>query len=132
MNPANSTADIGNAERERAATNQGANALFGVNAAAQDIRSGNRNCSDKPRLAANALLLPGLGCARLSKDGETVLELQALDGVQSVSVNDAERLALAEPEHDWCIHMVGLLEDRHYRREGAGLWRLYARGYGLS
>jgi hypothetical protein len=25
-----------------------------------------------------------------------------------------------------------LLDERHFRREGPGLWRLYARGYGLS
>jgi hypothetical protein len=49
-----------------------------------------------------------------------------------MTVGDAERLALAEPGQEWCIHMVSLLDDRHYRREGAGLWRLYARGYGLS
>ncbi len=49
-----------------------------------------------------------------------------------MTVADAERLALEEPEQEWCIHLVSLLEDRHYRRHGAGLWRLYARGHGLS
>lgn len=87
---------------------------------------------DKVNLAPDALLLPGLGCASVSKNGELVIELQGLAGEHTMIVGEAEQLALAEPEQEWRIHIVSLLDDRHYRREGAGLWRLYARGYGLS
>ena len=45
---------------------------------------------------------------------------------------DAEQMALADPEKDWCIHLVALLDDRHYRRVGKGRWVLFRRGYGLS
>ena len=83
-------------------------------------------------LAPDALLLPGLGCASVSRNGEPVFELQGIAAEHAITVGDAERLALAQPEQEWCIHMVSLLDDRHYRREGAGLWRLYARGYVLS
>lgn len=83
-------------------------------------------------LAPDALLLPGLGCASVSKNGKSVIELQGVSGEHAMTVGDAERLALAAPEQEWCIHIVSLLDDRHYRRESAGLWRLYARGYGLS
>ena len=84
------------------------------------------------RLALDALLLPGFGSTMVSKNGNPVIELQGLAGEHAMTVGDAERLALAEPEQEWCIHMVNLLDDRHYRRERSGLWSLYAQGYGLS
>jgi len=87
---------------------------------------------DNLRVALDALLLPGLGCASVCRNGEPVIELQGFAGEHAMTVGDAERLALAEPEQEWRIHMVSLLDDRHYRREGAGVWTLYARGYGLS
>ena len=83
-------------------------------------------------LAPDALLLSGLGSTSVSKNGEPVIELQGIAGEHAMTVSDAERLALEELALESCIHMVSLLDDRHYRREGAGLWRLYARGYGLS
>jgi hypothetical protein len=84
------------------------------------------------QLAPDALLLRGLGCARVSKNGEPVIEIEGLAGEHAMTVGEVERLALAEPEHEWCIHIVNLLDDRHYRREGTGVWKMYARGYGLS
>lgn len=109
-------------------------AVTSLAAAARAQRRGSRNqyCADKAALALGTLLLPGIGCASVSKNGEPVIELQGLAGDDPFTAGDAERIALAEPEHEWCIHMVGLLDERHYRREGPGLWRLYARGYGLS
>jgi len=91
-----------------------------------------RDRGDKLHLAPDARLLPGLGCASVSKNGEPVIELQGLGEEHAMTVDDVERLAQAEPELEWCIHLVGLLDDRHYRRTGAGTWKLYARGYGLS
>jgi alkaline phosphatase D len=37
-----------------------------------------------------------------------------------------------EEHHEWCIHLIALLEDRHYRRVAPGWWKLYRRGHGLS
>ena len=122
----------GNTDGGSAALKEDASILFAAAAEAQRRGSGDRYHRDNVHLALDALLLPGLGCASVSKNGESVIELQGLAGEHAMTVGDAERLALAEPEREWCIHMVSLLDDRHYRREGAGLWRLYARGYGLS
>jgi hypothetical protein len=122
----------GNTDRGSAVLKEDASTLFVAAAGAQRRSSRDQYCGDNVRLAPDALLLPGLGCASVSKNGEPVIELQGLAGEHAMTVGDAERLALAEPEQEWCIHMVSLLDDRHYRREGAGLWRLYARGYGLS
>ena len=122
----------GNTDGGSAALKEDASILFAAAAEAQRRGSGDRYHRDNVHLAPDALLLPGLGCASVSKNGESVIELQGLAVEHAMTVGDAERLALTEPEREWCIHMVSLLDDRHYRREGAGLWRLYARGYGLS
>jgi hypothetical protein len=127
-----STLAAGNTDRGSAALKEDASTLFAAVAGAQGRGSRERCRGDSAHLAPDALLLPGLGCASVSRNRETVIELQGLAGEHAMTVADAERLALAEPEEMWCIHMVSLLDDRRYRRVGAGLWRLYARGYGLS
>ena len=122
----------GNTDRDSAALKGDASSLFAAAAGTQRRDSRDQLVGHDAHLAPDALLLRSLGCASVSKNGERVIELQGLAGEHEMTVGDAERLALAEPEQEWCIHIVSLLDDRHYRREGAGLWRLYARGYGLS
>lgn len=122
----------GNINRDGEALKGDASSLFAAAAVAQRRGSRDQLVGHDAQLAPDALLLPSLGCASVSRNGERVIELQGLAGEHAMTVGDAERLALAEPEQEWCIHIVSLLDDRHYRREGAGLWRLYARGYGLS
>jgi|ERR1017187_3414931 hypothetical protein len=127
-----STMAAGNSDRDCLLLNEESGKLFAAATGAQRHRSRGRLRRDNLHLALDAMLLPGLGCASVSKNGEPVIELEGLAGEHAMTVGDAERLALAEPDQEWCIHMVSLLDDRHYRRESAGLWRLYARGYGLS
>ena len=122
----------GNTDRGSAAPKDDARPLFEPAARARRCGSSNQYRGDNMHLAPDALLLPGLGCASVSKNGKPVVELQGLAGEHAMTVGDVERLALVEPEQEWCIHIVSLLEDRHYRRTGAGMWRLYARGYGPS
>lgn len=122
----------GNTDRDSAALKGDASTLLAPAAGAQRRGGRDQHPGHNVHLAPDALLLPGLGCASVSKNGERVIELQGIAGEHAMTVADAERLALVEPEQEWCIHMVSLLDDRHYRREGAGSWRLYARGYGLS
>jgi len=126
-----STLATGNTDRGSATLKEDTSTLFAAAAGAQR-RGRDQYRGENVHLASDALLLPSLGCVSVSKNGEPVIELQGLAGEHAMTVGDAERLALAEPGQEWCIHMVSLLDDRHYRREGAGLWRLYARGYGLS
>lgn len=83
-------------------------------------------------LMPDALIGVGIGYAALTRDGETVYEEDGKQQRDSMTVAQAERLARREPERDWRIHLVAQLENRHYRREGAGLWVLYERGYGMS
>ncbi|TSA16482.1 MAG: hypothetical protein D4R74_04425 [Betaproteobacteria bacterium] len=83
-------------------------------------------------LALATRLPPGVGFAVVTRNGETVAELHDTNGERGMTAFDAEELALADPEQEWCIHVVGLLDDRRYRRAGNGRWLLYRRGYGLS
>jgi len=49
-----------------------------------------------------------------------------------MTVREASGLAAADAAHEWCIHLIGQGDDRHYRRAPDGRWTLYRRGYGLS
>jgi hypothetical protein len=81
-------------------------------------------------LAPETAIAVGLGSATLTRDGETVYEEDQEH--EPMTVAQAEKLARREADHDWRIHLVAQLEDRHYRRVGAGRWQIYERGYGLS
>jgi len=83
------------------------------------------------QLPPEATIGVGTGYAALTRDGEAVYE-EGTDESEPMTVAQAERLAQREPSHEWRIHLVALLEDRHYRREAAGRWVIYERGYGLS
>jgi len=68
----------------------------------------------------------------VTRDGSPVYERDGGEFESLITVAEAEALASLAPDHNWHIHFVSLLEDRHYRREAPGRWKLYKRGYGLS
>jgi len=83
-------------------------------------------------LALDAVIGVGLGYATLTRDGLAVYEENGKRHCDLMTVAQAEELAQREPDQDWRIHLVAQLENRHYCRQGAGLWVLYQRGYGMS
>ena len=83
-------------------------------------------------LQLDSVIGVGLGYAALTRDGIPVYEQDDHEFDDMMTVAQAEGLARLDPARDWRIHLVGLLDDRHYRRIGIGRWRLYRRGYGLS
>lgn len=83
-------------------------------------------------LAHDTRIGVGFGHASITRDGVPVFEEDGHDFDALPTVADAERMARAEPHCDWRIHLVSLLDERHYRRDGEGRWTLYKRGYGLS
>lgn len=94
-----------------------------------------RYCARHDRTAElphDAVIGVGLGHASITCDGNPVFEETGQPVDELPTAADAERVARAEPHHDWCIHLVSLLEARHYRRQADGRWMLYERGYGLS
>jgi hypothetical protein len=87
---------------------------------------------DETILAPDALVAVGVGYAAVTCDGVPRYEAEYGDLEHAMSVRDAETMAAAEPQHDWRIHLVGPLDERHYRRSADGRWKIYRRGYGLS
>lgn len=83
-------------------------------------------------LAPDAAIGVDVGYAALTRDGRAVYEGTGKRFCDLMTVAQAEQLACKEPRRDWRIHLVGRLENRHYRREGDALWILYECGYGMS
>lgn len=82
-------------------------------------------CSTACRLAhLDMAIAVGFGSATLTKDDQIVYE-ETLDG-PVWTVADAEKLAVAEPDHDWRIQKNGPLHgetfQRHAKGKYAGQW----------
>jgi len=87
---------------------------------------------DEEQLDPQALISAGVGYAALIRDGEAVYEAEQFEFERAMSVADAEALARKNPQRDWRIQYIGLLDARQYRRTDDGRWMLVRRGYGLS
>ena len=83
-------------------------------------------------LAPETTISVGIGYASLTRDGQTVYEEDCTGVHEPMTVAQAEKMARREADHDWRIHLVAQLEDRHYRRVGPARWVIYERGYGMS
>jgi hypothetical protein len=83
-------------------------------------------------LPSEAMIAVGIGFAALTRGGWVIFEENDHAGTKPMTVADAEKLALRSPEHEWCIHLVGTHQERHYKRVDAGLWKLYRWGAGLA
>jgi hypothetical protein len=82
-------------------------------------------------LPLNAIIAVGFGSAWLSKDAEIVYE-EPRDPLKIITVAQAETLAATDPKHDWRIHLVAPLSERHYQRQGEKHWVLYEKGQGFA
>lgn len=74
----------------------------------------------------------GFGAASLTKDNTVVWYESYYTSAKPITVADAERMAQADPDHDWRIHLVAPLHESHYQRQGAGVWVLYHTGLGFA
>ena len=90
------------------------------------------NCSFQPeRLRMSDTISVGFGDATLMKGRKTIY-YESLSDPHTMTVRQAEKLAAADPEHDWRIHLIGPLNERHYQRQGKNLWVLYKKGMGFA
>ncbi len=92
---------------------------------ADKIHVGCSCCSTACQVAhADMPIAVGFGSAIVTKDGECVYSER--EGEEIWTVADAERLAAAEPDHDWRIEKMGPLHgetfQRHATGEHAGKW----------
>lgn len=85
-------------------------------------------------LPLDSLIAVGFGDATVTKNNETVYdEMTAeFEGNDLWTAQDAENEALKDPDNDWRIHLVAPLSERHYQRQGDGLWVLYKKGKGFA
>lgn len=75
----------------------------------------------------------GFGAAGVTRDGEEVYSENQHDEDATVwTGEDAEKAALADPDHDWRIYKHAPLYDAVYQRHGDGQWVLIERGEGFA
>lgn len=83
-------------------------------------------------LPLEAKITVGIGFAALTRGGWVIYEEDDNAGTRPMTVAEAEKLAQRAPEHEWCIHLVGPGQERHYKRVGEAQWKLYRWGGGIG
>ncbi len=83
-------------------------------------------------LPLDAKITVDIGFAALTRGGWVIYEEDDHAGTRPMTVAEAEKLARRAPEHEWCIHLVGPGQERHYKRVGEAQWKLYRWGAGLG
>lgn len=100
---------------------------------------GCRFCGIPPTQAPmDKIIAVGFGAAFVSRDGEQVLDGErrmesAMEGEGGyLTFADAERLAVAEPDHDWRVTLHGPLHGETYQRQGPEVWLCIERNDGFA
>ncbi|MEJ8547166.1 hypothetical protein [Brevibacillus borstelensis] len=85
-------------------------------------------------LPMSSLIAVGFGVAQVTKNGQVVYdELDYIEDEERIwTAQDAEDIAKKDPDNDWRIHLEAPLSERHYQRQGEGLWVLYKKGNGFA
>ena len=82
------------------------------------------------------IIAVGFGMATLTKDNEVIYDENEVDDAKGfdsyMTVKQAEEIAAKDPKHDWRIHLVAPLSERHYQRQGENKWVLYEKGQGFA
>lgn len=85
------------------------------------------------QLCKESRIAVGFGCAALTKDGEYVWsESPDMEWDDCMTVEQAEELAAADPNHDWRILLHGPLRGRVYQRHGEMQWMLIEKNQGFA
>lgn len=85
-------------------------------------------------LPMEAVIAVGFGAAYLTRDNDCIYDEQDVPKRRAdyMTVEEAEKLAAADPDHDWRISLVAPLSERHYQRQGDKHWVLYEKGQGFA
>jgi len=83
-------------------------------------------------LPMDALIAVGIGGATVTKDHEVVYDENQVDEDEFWTAEMVENEALKDPSHDWRIHLVAPLSERHYQRQGDNQWILYEKCQGFA
>ena len=79
----------------------------------------------------NVEIAVGFGYAGVTRDGIGAWEHDNGDD-EPITVADAERMAAADPDHDWRIVFHGPLSEAIYQRHAADQWVLVKKGMGFA
>ncbi len=78
-------------------------------------------------LPLDAIIAVGFGAAYVTKGKQVVFDEQlSPDEFKELAI--FEEMAKADPNHDWRVHLVAPLSERHYQRQSDGMWVLYEKG----
>ena len=86
-------------------------------------------------LNMDRIIAVGFGDAGYTKDGIGVWsESDAPSDSEEDfhTVADVERLAAADPDHDWRIYFYSPMYEAEYQRQGEGAWVLVKKGEGFA
>ena len=83
-------------------------------------------------LPLDSIIAVGFGSSHCMKDRELVYDEQDAIDEQYATCRDMEKLALADPDHDWRISYYGPLSEAVYQRQGPGMWMLIEKGSGFA
>jgi hypothetical protein len=91
------------------------------------------NCGYKPEYAPlDMRIAVGFGCAVLTCDGRIVWSEDDKEYEDCMSVEQAEVIAVLNPDHDWQIRLYGPLSEAVYQRHEANMWALIETGMGFA
>lgn len=84
-------------------------------------------------LQPGAVIAVGFGAATAMKGNEVVYDEQDVPHDSDFATcADIEKLALADPDHDWRISYYAPLYEAVYQRHGEGHWVLIEKGQGFA
>lgn len=91
-------------------------------------------CGAHESFPMDGTIATGFGCANVTRDGEFVYDENQAEheGREYWTGADAEKAAVADPDHDWRIQIYAPLYDAEYQRQGEGHWVLVAKGPGFA
>lgn len=95
-------------------------------------------CLHCPPILAKAdmdkVIAVGFGSADLTRDDELVLDGERAfqRGKEVPTFADAEKLAVADPDHDWRVTLHGPLHGETYQRQGVKEWVLVETNEGFA
>ena len=93
----------------------------------------NCGCGAGTDIGMDRMIAVGFGSAGYSRDGVSLYEESPdPDGPEPPLVGDVEKLAAADPDHDWRIFFFAPLYEAEYQRQGDGVWVLVRKGEGFA
>ena len=100
------------------------------------IEGGPNPCFNCPHIDTVAdmgkLIAVGFGSAMVTRDGEMILDGENPPTDDFVTFQDAEDLAIADPDHDWRVVLNGPLHGETYQRHEPGKWCIIERNDGFA